>query len=221
MMLRISNLQIDAVRQSPILSPHVLDRLDDPTIVEQPIGDLSKEALESLRDAVLEALVNEAPEVESFNAEQDKGAYSVTTLGVPGAYFVFAIEFDRAGVFSTLDEARDYAEDIHGEFRVTEREKNTGEADEEERNVTSASTDDRLAEAQRRMPLELTTELRTLIRDHVNSFEKTLPKPQGAIAGMARIYKKLPKLEQKVAWFFADNKRLPDHDEILRIFNEI
>ena len=71
---------------------------------------------DDLRDAAYDALVNEAPEVKAWDAEQDKGVYSVVVRGVPGAYFVQAMEYDDDGVYSTLDEAVAAAEASYGEF---------------------------------------------------------------------------------------------------------
>lgn len=71
-----------------------------------------------LHDAAYDALVNEAPEVKAWDAEQDKGVYSVVVRGVPGAYFVQAMEYDDDGVYSTLDEAVGAAETSYGEFFI-------------------------------------------------------------------------------------------------------
>ena len=57
-----------------------------------------------------------APEVKSWEAEQDKGSNSVIVRGVPEAYFVQAMEFDDVGLFDTADEAIGEAECNHGEF---------------------------------------------------------------------------------------------------------
>lgn len=71
-----------------------------------------------LHDAAYDALVNDAPEVKAWDAEQDKGAYSVVVRGVSGAYFVQAMEYDDDGVYSTLDEAVAAAEANYGEFFI-------------------------------------------------------------------------------------------------------
>ena len=74
-----------------------------------------------LHDAAYDALSNEAPVVESFTAEQDKGAYHVCIRGVPGAYFVEAMEYDDDGVFDDVDSARDALMLNFGEFLVDEK----------------------------------------------------------------------------------------------------
>ena len=69
-------------------------------------------------DLALDALSNNAPAVFSKKAEQDKGTYSVVIRGVPGAFFVEAMEYDNAGVFDRLDEAKSYMWFNFGEFIV-------------------------------------------------------------------------------------------------------
>jgi hypothetical protein len=69
-------------------------------------------------DLAVDALSNNAPAVFSKEAEQDKGAYSVVIRGVPGAFFVEAMEHDNAGVFDSLDEAKSYMWLNFGEFIV-------------------------------------------------------------------------------------------------------
>lgn len=71
---------------------------------------------DQLHDAAYDALMNEAPEATAWDAEQDKGVYSVIVRGVPGAYFVQALEYEDDGVYSTLDEAIGAAEANYGEF---------------------------------------------------------------------------------------------------------
>ncbi len=50
--------------------------------------------------------LNDAPVVETHFAWGANDTYRVVVRGVPGAYFVSAIDFDEIGVFSTVDEAR-------------------------------------------------------------------------------------------------------------------
>jgi hypothetical protein len=115
--------QIDAIRFSKELSAEVASCLDSyKALASNPAtessSELTNEDYDALRDVCLEVLGNEAPTVEEYTAEQDKGAYAVTVRGVPGAYFVQALEYDDKGVFSTLDEARDCAFNHYGEFFV-------------------------------------------------------------------------------------------------------
>jgi hypothetical protein len=57
--------------------------------------------------------------VESYAAEQDKGAYAVNIIGVPGAYYIEAAEYDNMGFFETLEEARKALDLEYGEFLVS------------------------------------------------------------------------------------------------------
>ena len=114
----ITKEQIISVRSDPTTAPEVTSRLEDPGIAQKPLHALSDQDWADLHDACLETLINEAPIVESFDAEQDKGVYSVDIRGIDGAYFVQAIEFDDLGIFSSLEEARNRADLQFGEFRV-------------------------------------------------------------------------------------------------------
>jgi hypothetical protein len=66
-------------------------------------------------DHVVDVL-SDAPQIEAFEAEQDKGVYPITIRGFPGAYFVQAQEYDDSEVFLTLDEAQEYVFFEFGEF---------------------------------------------------------------------------------------------------------
>lgn len=66
--------------------------------------------------SLLEALVNEAPVVVQWTAEQDLGKYFVTVRGVPGAYFVEALDREDDGVYSDLTVAINTAVRDYGEF---------------------------------------------------------------------------------------------------------
>lgn len=78
-------------------------------------GDLDDDAR---YDLAVDALLNEAPVVASSTAEQDKGEYSVVILGVPGAYYVQAPEYDDDGVFDSLADAESFVDFNYGEFIV-------------------------------------------------------------------------------------------------------
>ena len=78
--------------------------------------------MDSLRDAYLDALKNEAPVIEEFTAEQDLGPYLVAIRGVAGAYFVEAADRDDSGVFSELGEARSRLHFDFGEFLIDSNE---------------------------------------------------------------------------------------------------
>jgi hypothetical protein len=80
--MKLSEKQIEAIRQLGLLK-----------------ADQKKLTGGELHDAAYDALTNEAPVVESFTAEQDKGAYHVCIRGIPGAYFVQATEYGRRRSF--------------------------------------------------------------------------------------------------------------------------
>jgi hypothetical protein len=116
--LDISRNQIEALRASDVLASEVGSRLSDPALLSKPRNDISESEWIDLEDACLEALRNESQSVEDHCADQGCGIYPITILGIPGAYFVTANEFDPAGVFNTLEEAQNHVSDVHGEFLV-------------------------------------------------------------------------------------------------------
>ncbi len=243
-MLEITREQIETVRTDPFLASAVSSRLVDPSLAQKPADSLSIDDWDNLHDACLDALTNEAPEVESFDAEQGKSIYSVKILGVPGAYFIFAIEFEIVGVFSTLDRARCEAVSVHGEFRVQKCEEDDEEEDWEEPDPRDpafpdslleilAGTGDSTAIEAMRSTIEGDGDLvmlanglaapedmrpRDEVKEFVVAFEKTLPKPQGTIDGMARGYRYLPRLQLRVELFLRLNGRLPSPGETARLF---
>jgi hypothetical protein len=99
--MKLGAAQIEAVKRSGLLD----------SAANNLFGD-------ELHDFVYDALVNTAPEVKSFTAEQDKGAYSVVIRGVPGAYFVEAAEYDDDGVFDDLASAESALYWHFGEFLI-------------------------------------------------------------------------------------------------------
>lgn len=102
-MLDISREQIEAIRKDQILGPKIQSGLSEPGLADKPTAQLGDSDWAALYDASFDTLTNEAPVVESFDAEQSKGIHDVVIRGVPGAYFVTAAEFDNGGVFSTTD----------------------------------------------------------------------------------------------------------------------
>jgi hypothetical protein len=77
---------------------------------------------DGLHDAAFDALVNEAPVVAQWKAKQsdEYGGYFVVVRGVPGAYFVQALDHDDIGIFSDLTEAINKAVLVYGEFFTSE-----------------------------------------------------------------------------------------------------
>ena len=73
---------------------------------------------EDLKDAVVDALMNEAPVVREFLAEQSKGVFPINIAGVEGAYYVWAQEYDAVGLFDSIDQAESYVQSEYGEFLV-------------------------------------------------------------------------------------------------------
>jgi hypothetical protein len=82
------------------------------------VDALTEDQSNELHDIAYDTLRNEAPVVEQFEAEQDKGAYYVTLRGIRGAYFVEAPESDDEGVFSTLAQAQRCLQLHYGEFII-------------------------------------------------------------------------------------------------------
>jgi hypothetical protein len=82
----------------------------------KPLGELDEEDVDRLSEVAVEALRDCAIAVESYEAEQDKGVYDINIMGVPGAYYIEAPEYDDMGFFETLEEARKELRGRYGEF---------------------------------------------------------------------------------------------------------
>jgi hypothetical protein len=85
----------------------------------KPIKELDEGDADRLRETAVEALLDCAVEVESYEAEQDKGAYDINIMGVPGAYYIQAPEYEDMGFFETLEEARKAVRSRYGEFLLS------------------------------------------------------------------------------------------------------
>lgn len=244
-MIDLSKKQIDALRSDPALGLGVAANLEDPSLTFKPAVKLSDSEWDDLHDACSDVLFNDAPLVESFEAAQSNGPYLVSILGVPGAYFVTAQEFSPVGAFSTLEEARACADSDHGEFRVGESENVTEEEEWEEPDPFEPNFPSELLAALGgtsdsgviRMLKERIVSEPTLIllangtnapddmprseevSELLADFESSLPKPQGAIAGMAQKLSKLPRLCLRVELFLRVNGRLPDHKETAVLYD--
>jgi hypothetical protein len=120
-MLNLSRQQIDAIRQSE-LRLKLADSLDDRGCLIKPLSVLTPIQIDSLHDACVDTLKNEAPAIEEFTAEQDLGPYLVVIRGVAGAYFVEAADRDDSGVFSELEEAHSRLHFDFGEFLIDSNE---------------------------------------------------------------------------------------------------
>ena len=75
---------------------------------------------DALCDKAFDALINDAPEVRTWTAEQDKGAYNIMIRGIPGVYFIEALERDELGPFETIAEAEQEVKGQYGELIVKE-----------------------------------------------------------------------------------------------------
>ena len=97
--------------------------------LQNEFGDKTKEVIRFLKnqeplpselmgayDVIVDFFNNEAPVVKEFEAEQDKGVYSVQIRGMSGAYFVWAPEYGDSEVFLSKKEAEDYVQLNFGEF---------------------------------------------------------------------------------------------------------
>lgn len=245
-MLDISRKQIEAVREDPTLCPEARARLSEPSLADKPSANLCDGDWADLHDACLDTLVNDAPIVESFNAEQSKGIYEVVIRGVPGAYFVTAPEFESEGIFSTIEDARGSADAFHGEFRLTDKQDDSQEeidegwADPDPTEPTfpeallpllATSDDPDAVNAIRRQVLANSDlvmlangyrapgcHTRPKVAHFVSAFEQKLPKPQGTIDGMARMLSKTPRLRLRVELFLRLNGRLPTHHEAQQLY---
>lgn len=71
---------------------------------------------QSAYDTIIDILINDAPVVKEFEAEQDKGVYSIQIRGFSGAYFVWATEYGNSEIFASQKHAENYVQENFGEF---------------------------------------------------------------------------------------------------------
>src|SRR5680860_1008185 len=118
--MELSNKTLEAILKAPALRDEILSELLGQgaarDILEKPIASLDKGSLDLLHDTAYVALTNSGLVVESYEAEQDKGIYAVNIIGVPGAYYIEAPEYDELGFFEKLEDARQALQDQYGEF---------------------------------------------------------------------------------------------------------
>ena len=69
-------------------------------------------------DRAWEILMDDAPVIREYEAEQDKGAYAVVIRGVEGMYFIQAVEYDDLGPYETPSEAEEAVDQHFGEFLI-------------------------------------------------------------------------------------------------------
>ena len=78
----------------------------------------NRHACEDDCDSAWEILMDGAPIVREYEAEQDKGAYAVVIRGVEGVYFIQAVEYDDLGPYETLSDAEEAVDQQFGEFLI-------------------------------------------------------------------------------------------------------
>jgi hypothetical protein len=100
-MLKLQKHHVEAIVRAGLISGNIPDDYD------------------ALCDEAFDAL-NNGPEVRSWTAEQDKGAYSIVIKGVPGAYIIQALEYDDLGPFETISKAEQEVKVQYGEFIIEE-----------------------------------------------------------------------------------------------------
>jgi len=125
-MMELTNKNLESILKVPALRESILIALSrhgfGPGTLRKPVTKLDKDTLGYLHDAAYEALLDCGIVVESYEAEQDKGAYAINIIGVPGAYYVEAMEYDDMGFFETLEDARKAVRHRFGEFVISDPE---------------------------------------------------------------------------------------------------
>jgi hypothetical protein len=116
-MIELTKAQIDAIRASPEMRSLIAKSVGSDQMNAR-LDQLDDEQYATLYDVILDTFLNEAPIVEELLAEQGKGVFPIQINGVPGAYYVFAPEYDREGAFETLDEAQAYVDCNFGEYLI-------------------------------------------------------------------------------------------------------
>lgn len=114
--MQLTEDQIAAIAKAPTLRRQFSRDPEAMRLMYADPASLTPDERGERYDLAYDALTNAAPAVESYTAVQDLDPYTVTILGVPGAYFVNAPEYDRRGVYSSLEEARRVVSLDFGEF---------------------------------------------------------------------------------------------------------
>lgn len=114
--LRLSPAQIEAVRTE--LPDEVRDWLEDRSLATRSLDSMTPDELDEIYDAVYSALMNAAPIVRSYTAQQSEGPYPVWITGIEGAYLLMAPEHDTLGPFALLAHAVDAMDRNYGRFLI-------------------------------------------------------------------------------------------------------
>jgi|LauGreDrversion4_2_1035121.scaffolds.fasta_scaffold339452_2 hypothetical protein len=117
--MEISPEQVRAILRSE-LREKVISKVRGVAQILHDPSSIPDAVLRNIASDALEVLNDDGPEVEVYEAEQSKGIYLVVIVGVEGAYFVRAIEYDDQGLFSSLEEARSELMFHYGEFLVSD-----------------------------------------------------------------------------------------------------
>ena len=242
-MITLNHTQIDSIRSCDDFARAVASSLDDPSVVSKPSAEVTDAEWLDLEDACYDVLTNSAPVVEELDAEQSKGVYTISIMGVPGAYFVFAPEYDREGAFSSLREARAYVDSEHGEYLISDDStiNDAQDLDDEQLPETDPfepQFSDELLEVLSGEEIEssrnriLSDSSLILLANGVissvikspkgmhaalKSFAKTLPKTPRFSGGMARHYR-MRKLEARAHLYWLLNGRLPTGEKLSELF---
>jgi hypothetical protein len=76
--MELTNRNLEAILKTPALHEEILAELfrqgAPNDILDKPIGKLDKDSLDLLHSTAYDALINSGLVVESYEAEQDKGA---------------------------------------------------------------------------------------------------------------------------------------------------
>jgi len=90
-----------AIIRSRILFPHILEALEGKVIPSRSRNRLTDAEVLDIQDECFDVWQNESPMVYQRHQRGDYGEYPIQVSGVPGAYFVAAMEFDEEGPFET------------------------------------------------------------------------------------------------------------------------
>lgn len=247
-MLEINQDQIDAIRSSTELGDFVRKQLNNPLLVSKERELLTADEWAELEDVCHEVFRNQAPILKEISAEQSKGVYTISIHGIPGAYWVFAPEFDDEGVFSSLSEALAVVDSQHGEFLLDPESTMDSSIDdllmEMSYDPLEPNFDDQLfhliIESDDQEHLDEARERilgdSTLIRlangslpieisarprglaAMLKKLDKSLGKIKNKYDGMAR-HPKIQKAEARARLYFIINRRLPDDGRLLDLYH--
>jgi hypothetical protein len=110
-----------SLSRHPLVRKALRSRLEECTndvLRHLRIGEELPKPLYEVYDIIIDTFKNNAPVVKEYRAELSKGVFPVHIIGFPGAYYVWAPEYDDSEIFHKFSDAKRYVMESFGEILV-------------------------------------------------------------------------------------------------------